>query len=119
MSLGQLFSLQIYSFFIFGPLQELGNIINVFRETEVSLDNFQAIIDTPKEPRPEHPVKINGIENFPGSTLTAYNRWGNKLYSNDDYKNEWKPDVTSGTYFYILNLKDGRKFNGFFQVFKD
>jgi ATP-binding cassette subfamily B protein len=35
MTLGQLFSLQIYSFFIFGPLQELGNIINIYREAEV------------------------------------------------------------------------------------
>src|SRR5215210_8712991 len=36
-TVGQFFSLLFYSFFIFGPLQELGNIINVFRETEVSL----------------------------------------------------------------------------------
>ena len=36
-TVGQFFSLFIYSFFIFGPLQELGNVINVYRETEVSL----------------------------------------------------------------------------------
>src|SRR5205809_3763057 len=40
-TVGQFFSLLIYSFFIFGPLQELGNIINTFRETEVSLQNFR------------------------------------------------------------------------------
>lgn len=62
LTLGDLFSLQIYSFFIFGPLQELGNIINIYRETEVSLENFQNILNTPKEKRPEHPVSINGIE---------------------------------------------------------
>ena len=44
LTLGDLFSLQIYSFFIFGPLQELGNIINIYREAEVSLENFQNII---------------------------------------------------------------------------
>jgi ATP-binding cassette subfamily B protein len=49
LTLGDLFSLQIYSFFIFGPLQELGNIISIYREAEVSLDNFQAILNTPKE----------------------------------------------------------------------
>src|SRR4026209_2115097 len=38
-SVGQFFSLWIYWFFIFGPLQELGNVINVYRETEVSLRN--------------------------------------------------------------------------------
>jgi ATP-binding cassette subfamily B protein len=58
---GQFFSLWIYSFFIFGPLQELGNIINIYRETEVSLKNFEDILNTPREPKPDHPVKIAGI----------------------------------------------------------
>lgn len=62
LKLGDLFALQIYSFFIFGPLQELGNIINTYRETEVSLENFNAILNTPKEKRPEHPVSIDGIQ---------------------------------------------------------
>jgi ATP-binding cassette, subfamily B, bacterial len=57
-TVGQFFSLFIYSFFIFGPLQELGNIINVYRETEVSLKNFQDILAIPKEPRPANPVPI-------------------------------------------------------------
>ena len=39
-TIGQFFSLMIYSFFIFTPLQELGNVINTYRETEVSLQNF-------------------------------------------------------------------------------
>lgn len=62
MTLGELFSLQIYSFFIFGPLQELGNIINIYREAEVSLDNFKTILDTPIEKKPANPTQINGIE---------------------------------------------------------
>ena len=57
-TIGQFFSLFIYSFFIFGPLQELGNIINIYRETEVSLKNFQDILDIPKEPRPVNPVPL-------------------------------------------------------------
>jgi len=61
-TVGQFFSLFIYSFFIFGPLQELGNVINVYRETEVSLQNFQAILDLPPEPRPEHPVAVKSLE---------------------------------------------------------
>ncbi|MBI1804563.1 MAG: ABC transporter ATP-binding protein [Ignavibacteria bacterium] len=58
---GQFFSLWIYSFFIFGPLQELGNVINTYREAEVSLKNFQDILDTPKEPKPAKPVVIDAI----------------------------------------------------------
>ncbi len=61
---GEFFSLYIYSFFIFGPLQELGNIINVYRETEVSLNNFKDIIETPLEKKPENPVSIGRIETF-------------------------------------------------------
>jgi ATP-binding cassette subfamily B protein len=59
---GQFFSLFIYSFFIFGPLQMLGDIINVYRETEVSLENFKKIMDTPVEPQPENPVEVKSID---------------------------------------------------------
>lgn len=61
---GQFFSLWIYSFFIFGPLQELGNVINIYRETEVSLKNFQDILNTPKEPRPRNPVSLPALRSL-------------------------------------------------------
>jgi len=61
-TVGQFFSLFIYSFFIFGPLQELGNVVNTYRETEASLQNFEAILDLPPEPRPERPVRVDDLE---------------------------------------------------------
>jgi ATP-binding cassette subfamily B protein len=61
-TVGQFFSLWIYSFFIFGPLQEMGTVINLYRETEVSLQNFRQILDIPKEPRPERPVPVSSLE---------------------------------------------------------
>src|SRR5207247_2631166 len=60
-TVGQFFSLWIYSFFIFGPLQEVGNVINIYRETEVSLNNFENILNMPKEPRPRQPVSLPGL----------------------------------------------------------
>jgi ATP-binding cassette subfamily B protein len=63
-SLGEFFSFFIYSFSIFGPLQELGNIIGVYRETEISLGNFQAILDTPKDVKPLEPKSVAHIENL-------------------------------------------------------
>lgn len=63
-SVGEFFSLFIYSFFIFGPLQELGNIINIYRETEVSLDNFKAILSTPKEKKPENPIALGRVNSL-------------------------------------------------------
>ncbi|MET7001079.1 ABC transporter ATP-binding protein [Chitinophaga defluvii] len=63
-SVGQLFTLQLYSFFIFGPLQELGNIILSYREAQVSLLNFQSILNTPVEVMPAHPVKVNRLQHL-------------------------------------------------------
>ena len=60
-TIGQFFSLWIYSFFIFGPLQELGNVINIYRETEVSLQNFQQILDTPRDPKPADPEPVDEL----------------------------------------------------------
>jgi ATP-binding cassette subfamily B protein len=70
-TVGQFFSLFIYSFFIFGPLQELGNIINVYRETEVSLKNFEDVLAMPAEPRPLHPVPLPDLDRlaFEGVTF--------------------------------------------------
>ncbi|MCP4396088.1 MAG: ABC transporter ATP-binding protein [bacterium] len=61
-SFGEFFSLWIYSFFIFGPLQQLGDVINVYREAEASLNNFQTILQTPKEPVPISPAFIESID---------------------------------------------------------
>jgi len=60
-TVGQFFSLFIYSFFIFGPLQELGNIINIYRETEASLNVYEDILRIPEEPRPLNPVPVRDL----------------------------------------------------------
>jgi ATP-binding cassette subfamily B protein len=60
-TIGQFFSLLIYSFYIFTPLQELGNVINIYRETEVSLQNFQEILDTPRDPKPVNPEPVDEL----------------------------------------------------------
>src|SRR5450432_1351646 len=69
-SVGQFFSLFIYSFFIFGPLQELGNVINTYRETEASLENFEAILNLPPEPRPERPVAVEILDTLEFDNVT-------------------------------------------------
>ena len=73
-SIGQFFSLFIYSFFIFGPLQELGNIINVYREAEVSLGNFEAILKTPVEKIPENPKHIDQISTLEFANVSFKHR---------------------------------------------
>ncbi|MDB5240202.1 MAG: transporter ATP-binding protein [Spirosoma sp.] len=61
-TVGEFFSLFIYSFAIFGPLQELGNIINIYRETEASLANFQQILNTPRDVKPANPKPVRQLQ---------------------------------------------------------
>lgn len=64
LTVGQLISLQFYSFFIFGPLQEIGSIILSYRETEASLNNFDNLMKKPIEQIPANPVAIGPIESL-------------------------------------------------------
>ncbi len=59
---GQLVTLMFYSFFIFGPLQEIGNIIITYREAEASLNNFHNIMIKSPELKPADPVNFGAIE---------------------------------------------------------
>lgn len=69
LTVGQIISLNFYSFFIFGPLQEVGNVIISYREAEASLNNFEQIINTPIEKKPVHPRKLNAIEKLAFSNV--------------------------------------------------
>lgn len=77
-SVGEFFSLFIYSFFIFGPLQELGNIINIYRETEVSLDNFRNILNTPREKKPLNPIKLGRIDSLKFDSVSFKHQSANR-----------------------------------------
>ncbi|MBW8360776.1 MAG: ABC transporter ATP-binding protein/permease [Kaistella sp.] len=59
---GQYLSLMFYGFFIFGPMQEIGNIIISYREAEASLQNFDVLMKKPAEEKPQTPKQIGGIE---------------------------------------------------------
>ena len=61
---GQVLTLTFYSFFIFAPLQELGNVIAIQRETQASLANFEAIMKSPPEARPANPKKLGKINSL-------------------------------------------------------
>jgi ATP-binding cassette subfamily B protein len=61
---GELITLQFYSFFIFGPLQEIGNIIITYREAEASLQNFHNLMQKKPEPRPASPAHLGAIDSL-------------------------------------------------------
>ncbi len=61
MNAGQLVTMQVFSFFVFGPLQEIGNIIISYREAEASLNNFDALMKKAPEPTSKNPSHIGTI----------------------------------------------------------
>jgi ATP-binding cassette subfamily B protein len=59
---GQYLSLMFYGFFIFGPMQEIGNIIISYREAQASLNNFDNLMKKEVEEKPQTPKQIGAIE---------------------------------------------------------
>jgi gliding motility-associated-like protein len=75
---------------------------------------------TPNDDGKNDVLIIDNIEKFPDAELTIFNRWGDVLYLNKNYKNTWGGTNQSGnplpegTYYYILRLKlnDGKILRG-------
>jgi ATP-binding cassette, subfamily B, bacterial len=61
MNAGQLVTMQIFSFFVFGPLQDIGNIILSYREAEASLNNFDNLMKKTPEVQPKEPKHLGNI----------------------------------------------------------
>ncbi|MEO5947486.1 MAG: ABC transporter ATP-binding protein [Chitinophagaceae bacterium] len=58
----ELATMQIFSFFVFGPLQEIGNIILTYREAQASLENFENLMKKEPEPKAANPKHLGKIE---------------------------------------------------------
>jgi ATP-binding cassette subfamily B protein len=58
----ELVTMQVFSFFIFGPLQEIGNILLSYREAEASINNYHNLMQKKPEPTPDHPVHLGKID---------------------------------------------------------
>ena len=61
---GELIAMQFISTSIFGPLQDLGNIILSYREVEASINNFDQLMKKPIERRPESPVDTGPLNHI-------------------------------------------------------
>jgi ATP-binding cassette subfamily B protein len=88
---GQYFSFLFYSFFLFNPLQELGNVILSWREAQVSLANFEGIINIPVDVKPEKPVLLEKVQD-----LTFFNVSFKHLTANRNALNHISFDVKTG-----------------------
>ena len=70
MDASQLVTMQFFSFFVFSPLQEIGNIIITYREAEASLNNFQLLMQKKGEPKPAIPQHVGLIETLQFNHVT-------------------------------------------------
>jgi len=61
---GDLITLMFFSFFLFNPMQELGNVIATYNETKASMDNFATLMNSKSEEKPSQPKTIGSIENL-------------------------------------------------------
>lgn len=63
------------------------------------------------------------LEYYPNSRIEIYNRWGLKLYENDNYQNNWEGSKYSdGVYYYILYLNNQgniKSIPGFFHLLRE
>lgn len=59
---GDLLTMVFFTFFIFGPLQELGSFIIALNETKVSMENFKELLSAPKEYRPKDAKHVGVIQ---------------------------------------------------------
>ncbi len=63
--------------------------------------------------------EIPGIDIAGSAKLEVFNRWGNLVYENDDYKNNWAgknlagEDLTDDTYYYTLVIAKTKVYKGF------
>lgn len=69
LTVGQVMTLMFYSFFIFGPLQEIGNIILSYREAEASLNNFHNLMQKAPEQYPSTPLHLGPIKDLKFSNV--------------------------------------------------
>jgi ATP-binding cassette subfamily B protein len=70
MDAGQLVTMQIFSFFVFGPLQEIGNILLSYREAEASITNFHKLMEKQPEATPSKPSTLGSIEKLQFNNVT-------------------------------------------------
>ncbi|MES2565371.1 MAG: gliding motility-associated C-terminal domain-containing protein [Bacteroidota bacterium] len=90
-------------------------LINVLPPCGIEIGN----VITPNNDGVNDFFKIKNIEYHPNSVLTIYDRWGRKVYENSNYANDWKGEGSNdGTYFYILDVPQDKKYNGFVQIIR-
>ena len=50
---------------------------------------------------------IGNLETYPYNSITIYSRWGNVVYKEENYQNDWNGrNVCDGVYFYTIYVRN-------------
>ncbi|HLC78667.1 MAG TPA: ABC transporter ATP-binding protein [Candidatus Nanoarchaeia archaeon] len=63
-SVGEFLSLYFYSFFLFAPLGELGNVVSQYQEAKASNEKLDEILKIKPEEKPSNPIKIEKLKSI-------------------------------------------------------
>lgn len=76
LSVGQLFSVMMYSFYIFGPMYELGTVATTYYEARASLEAVDNFLKQTAEVKSDNPQKVDHVEtiNFEGVSYAYQDR---------------------------------------------
>jgi ATP-binding cassette subfamily B protein len=80
---GDLITLMFFSFFIFNPMQELGNVIITYNETKASMENYAKLMNSKSEAKPENPQSIGLINNLRFSNISFKHQTANSYAVKD------------------------------------
>ena len=67
---------------------------------------------------------VRGLENYPNNRLLVFNRWGNQVYEEQNYRNSnpWYgtnqdgEELAEGTYFVVVELDGADNLKGYLEI---
>ncbi len=85
-TLGQYFSLNIYSYYLFFPLTMFAGFIATYRTAEASLANYEQLMNTSPEPRADNPTAVGDVTKLEFDTVSfAYKSATNQALTDISY----------------------------------
>lgn len=117
------------------PKSHAGDFINIVEVTSdhtidpvlkctgcIDIDRQEIIIPKGISPNADGFNDFLDLEYFHVNKITIVNRYGTTVYSKSNYINEWFGQsnsgklLPSGTYFYVIDIIDGKQFSGYIQL---